>query len=46
MTGYPRKEFLGQNCRILGGRRTSAFGISRFRASLDVEREHCEVLLN
>jgi len=46
MTGYPRNEFLGRNCRTLGGPRTSTFGISRFRASLDVEREHCEVLLN
>lgn len=46
MTGYPRTEFLGRNCRTLGGARTSPSGISRFRASLDAEREHCEVLLN
>lgn len=46
MTGWSRKEFLGRNCRLLGGTRTSAFGIHRFRASLDAEREHCEVLLN
>ena len=46
LTGYSRKEFLGHNCRILGGRKTSPFGISRFRASLDAEEEHCEVLLN
>ena len=46
MTGYSRTEFLGRNCRILGGARTSVFGISRFRESLDVQREHCEVLLN
>ena len=46
MTGYSRIEFLGRNCRTLGGARTSPSGISRFRASLDAEREHCEVLLN
>ena len=46
MTGWSRKEFLGRNCRILGGNNTSPFGIRRFRASLDAEREHCEVLLN
>lgn len=46
MTGYPRTEFLGRNCRTLGGARTSPFGITRFRSSLDAEREHCEVLLN
>ena len=46
MTQYPRNEFLGHNCRILGGSRTSAFGIGRFRTSLDLEREHCEILLN
>ena len=46
LTGYSRKEFLGRNCRILGGKRTNKFGISRFRASLDAEKEHCEVLLN
>ena len=46
MTGYSRIEFLGRNCRTLGGARTSPSGISRFRDSLDAEREHCEVLLN
>jgi len=46
MTGYSRQEFLGRNCRLLGGARTSGSGISRFRASLEAEREHCEVLLN
>lgn len=46
MTGYPRTEFLGRNCRTLGGARTSPLGITRFRSSLDAEREHCEVLLN
>ena len=46
LTGYSRKEVLGQNCRLLGGKRTSQFGISRFRAALGAEREHCEVLLN
>lgn len=46
LTGYPRTEFLGRNCRILGGARTSPFGIARFRSSLDAERENCEVLLN
>ena len=46
MTGYSRNEFLGRNCRTLGGHGTSTFGINRFRASLDAEREHCEVLLN
>lgn len=46
MTGWSRKEILGRNCRLLGGTKTSPFGIRRFRASLDAEREHCEVLLN
>ncbi len=46
MTQYPRTYALGRNCRFLGGPKTDALGISRFRASLDAEREHCEVLLN
>ncbi|KAL9638179.1 MAG: hypothetical protein Q9164_001714 [Protoblastenia rupestris] len=46
MTGYSRKEFLGRNCRVLGGPKTSPLGIRRFRASLEAEQEHCEVLLN
>lgn len=46
MTGWSRKEVLGRNCRLLGGNRTSPFAIHRFRASLDAEREHCEILLN
>ena len=46
MTGYPRTEVLGRNCRMLGGPNTSSFGINRLRMSLDAEREHCEVLLN
>ncbi|KAL9099169.1 MAG: hypothetical protein Q9163_005295 [Psora crenata] len=46
MTGYPRKEFIGRNCRLLAGPRTSPLGTRRFRASLEAEREHCEVLLN
>jgi hypothetical protein len=46
MTGYPRIEVLGRNCRMLGGPNTSSFGINRLRVSLDAEREHCEVLLN
>ena len=46
MTGYSRSEILGRNCRMLGGHKTSSLGVSRFRASLDAEREHCEVLLN
>ncbi|KAL6718089.1 hypothetical protein ACLMJK_004174 [Lecanora helva] len=46
MTGYPRNEFLGRNCRVLGGPKTNPLGVSRLRASLNLEREHCEVLLN
>lgn len=46
MTQYPRSYALGRNCRFLGGPRTDLSGITRFRASLDAEREHCEVLLN
>ncbi|KAL9127102.1 MAG: hypothetical protein Q9217_003952 [Psora testacea] len=46
ITGYTRKEFIGRNCRMLAGPKTSRLGIRRFRASLEAEREHCEVLLN
>ena len=46
MTGYTRKAFLGHNCRILGGPKTSPRGIRRFREAVEAEREHCEVLVN
>ena len=46
MTGYSRKDFIGQNCRALGGPKTSLSGIRRFRASLEAEQDHCEILLN
>ena len=46
MTGYSRKEFLGRNCRILGGPKTSLHGIRRFREAVEAGREHCEVLVN
>ena len=46
MTGYERKEFIGKNCRILGGPRTSRPGIDRIREALNHEREICEVLVN
>lgn len=46
MTGFTRQEFLGKNCRALGGPKTSTAGRARFKASQEAEREHCEVLLN
>ena len=46
MTGYERAEFIGQNCRILGGPQTSRTGIKRFKEALVHEREICEVLVN
>lgn len=46
MTQYPSNKALGRNCRFLGGPRTDPNAISRFKGSLDAEREHCEVLLN
>ena len=46
MTGYLRKDFIGRNCRILGGPKTSQLGIRRLQASLDAGQEHCEILLN
>lgn len=46
MTGFPREEFLGRNCRILGGPHTSRTAIRRFHEALALESSHCEVLLN
>ncbi|KAL8997245.1 MAG: hypothetical protein Q9169_003438 [Polycauliona sp. 2 TL-2023] len=37
---------LGRNCRFLGGPKTDPDAISRFKASLQGEREHCEVMIN
>ncbi|KAL9597276.1 MAG: hypothetical protein Q9219_005257 [cf. Caloplaca sp. 3 TL-2023] len=46
MTQYPSNQALGRNCRFLGGPKTDPNAIARFKASLDAEREHCEVMLN
>ncbi|KAL8691981.1 MAG: hypothetical protein Q9218_002905 [Villophora microphyllina] len=46
MTQYPNNKTLGRNCRFLGGPRTDPNAISRFKASLKGEREHCETMLN
>ena len=46
MTGYSRKDFLGHNCRLLGGRDTSVLGIRRLKAAIEAQEEHCETLLN
>ncbi|KAL8882470.1 MAG: hypothetical protein Q9198_000536 [Flavoplaca austrocitrina] len=46
MTQYPSNIALGRNCRFLGGPKTDPNAISRFKASLQGEREHCEVMVN
>ncbi|KAL8643924.1 MAG: hypothetical protein Q9226_008036, partial [Calogaya cf. arnoldii] len=46
MTQYPSNIALGRNCRFLGGPKTDPNAISRFKTSLEGEREHCEVMIN
>ncbi|KAI4237266.1 MAG: hypothetical protein LQ349_001983 [Xanthoria aureola] len=46
MTQYPSHIALGRNCRFLGGPKTDPNAISRFKAALEGEREHCEVMIN
>ncbi|KAL8902311.1 MAG: hypothetical protein Q9192_000047 [Flavoplaca navasiana] len=46
MTQYPSNIALGRNCRFLGGPKTDPNAISRFKASLQGEREHCDVMIN
>ncbi|KAL9637532.1 MAG: hypothetical protein Q9204_001851 [Flavoplaca sp. TL-2023a] len=46
MTQYPSNIALGRNCRFLGGPKTDPNAIGRFKASLQGEREHCDVMIN
>lgn len=46
MTQYPSTKALGRNCRFLGGPKTDPNAITRIKASLETEREHCETMLN
>ncbi|WP_280537393.1 PAS domain-containing protein [Halopenitus sp. POP-27] len=38
MTGYPRKEVLGENCRFLQGENTDSERVARIREAIDDER--------
>ena len=37
MTGYPREDVLGQNCRVLQGEDTDPDRVARIRAAIDAE---------
>lgn len=44
ITGYPRDEILGRNCRFLQGERTRSERVDRIRTAVENE-EHVEVVL-
>lgn len=46
MTGYPRDEALGRNCRFLQGEDTEPEAVAELRAGIEAEREVVVELLN
>ncbi|GHE11306.1 diguanylate cyclase domain-containing protein [Klenkia taihuensis] len=46
LSGYPREEVLGRNCRFLQTADTDVAAVSRIREALDAGRECRETLLN
>lgn len=46
MTGYPREELVGRNCRFLQGRETDRESVAEIRAAVAERREYATEILN